>query len=229
MKNLFSITFQFFKNSPKLAIIYANSRLMRDRNIRKLTDIQRKKINIIRYDLMSNQSLLTYLKDALEDTPIYGPAICTSPEVYILCRIWKPDIVVETGVAAGYSSTIILQALEDNSKGRLFSVDLGKKWFGKDVGWLVPKELRHRWTLIIGSSQQRLSPLLEELGQIEVFYHDSEHTYENMMFEYKTAWNHLTEGGLVLSHDIGKAFYDFAKKVRRKPIRILYGLGAIKK
>lgn len=204
---------------------------MKEKNLRKLTKhkIQKKEIETIRSDLLSNRDLLTYLEKTLKDTPIYGPALYTSPEIYVLCRIWKPNLVVETGVAAGYSSTIILQALEDNCKGKLFSIDIGQKQFGRNVGWLVPKKLRSRWTLIIGSTHQRLRPLLTRLDQIDVFYHDSAHTYENMMFEYETAWNPLAEGGLLLSHDIGKAFYDFAKKVQREPMRILYGLGAMKK
>lgn len=221
--------FQFFKNSPRLATIYAFSRVMRKRNLRKLTGCSDKKIYRIRSDLMFNQRLLSYLENSLKHIPIYGPNIHESPELYIICRIWEPDFVVETGVAAGYSSTLILQALEDNGKGRLFSIDIGQRHFGRDIGWLVPKELQPRWTLYLESSQKRLKPLLEELGQINIFYHDSEHTYENMMFEYETSYAHIKSGGVLLTHDMGKAFYDFAKKVRRKPIRVLYGLGAIKK
>lgn len=224
-------TIQFLKQNPKLAIIYAYSRFMKERNLRKLTEykIPKKEIQKIRSNLLSNRELSTFLDRTLRDTSIYGPAKYVASEIYVLCRIMKPDLVVETGVASGYSSTIILQALEDNGKGKLFSIDIGKKRFGRNVGWLVPKELRRRWTLTIGSSQQRLRPLLEKLHQIDVFYHDSLHTYENMMFEYETAWNHLTRGGLLLSHDIGRAFFDFAKKVQQKPTRILYGFGAMKK
>jgi hypothetical protein len=36
----------------------------------------------------------------------------------------KPDKVVETGVYKGSSSAVTLQALEDNNKGKLFSIDL---------------------------------------------------------------------------------------------------------
>lgn len=44
--------------------------------------------------------------------------------LYLLIRAIKPAIVVETGVAAGISSSHILKALCDNGSGFLHSVDL---------------------------------------------------------------------------------------------------------
>lgn len=54
--------------------------------------------------------------------------------------------------------------------------------------------------------------LLAEIGKVDIFLHDSEHTYDNMMFEYATAWDYLPKGGLLLSHDISwnNAGRDFA-------------------
>ena len=43
--------------------------------------------------------------------------------LYAVCRLIRPRIVVETGVAAGVSSAFILKALEDNSYGILHSID----------------------------------------------------------------------------------------------------------
>lgn len=44
--------------------------------------------------------------------------------LYAICRIMKPDIVVETGVAQGVSTAFILKALSANNAGGLFSIDL---------------------------------------------------------------------------------------------------------
>ena len=43
--------------------------------------------------------------------------------LYYLCRILKPKNVIETGVAYGISSSYILQALEANKFGKLYSID----------------------------------------------------------------------------------------------------------
>lgn len=125
--------------------------------------------------------------------------------------------MVETGVADGATSAYILQALEDNGRGHLHSIDLPSERLppGAAPGWIVDASLRHRWTLRIGASSQLLEPLLRELDSIDVFLHDSLHTYDNMLFEYRAAWPFLHGDGLFLSHDVGRntAFFDFAREV----------------
>ena len=93
---------------------------------------------------------------------------------------------------------------------------------GKEPGFAVPDELRSRWHLELGMSQEILPRLLENLGMIDVFFHDSEHTYENMMFECEQAWPHLNEQGVMLLDDVqsNNAFKDFSATVRRKPLVI---------
>jgi len=133
--------------------------------------------------------------------------------LYQLCRIFKPEYIVETGVAYGHSSAYILQALHDNKKGQLFSIDyVFRPWESKEmIGAIIPNELRKRWKLIFGPSSKELKKLLESLGSIDIFFHDSLHTYKNMIFEFKTAWSFITKGGFLLSDDIltNNAFRDF--------------------
>lgn len=137
--------------------------------------------------------------------------------IYALIRLLRPATVVETGVADGATSAYILQALEDNGRGHLHSIDLPSERLppGAAPGWIVDASLRHRWTLRIGASGQLLEPLLSELDSIDVFLHDSLHTYDNMLFEYRAAWPFLHGDGLFLSHDVGRntAFFDFAREV----------------
>lgn len=45
------------------------------------------------------------------------------PLLYFLSRLRRPAVVVETGVAAGWSSVAILEALEANQGGTLYSSD----------------------------------------------------------------------------------------------------------
>lgn len=139
------------------------------------------------------------------------------PALYILGRVLRPRVVVETGVSSGASSAYLLQALCDNGAGHLYSVDLppGDLPSGWGAGWIVPAELRQAWSLSLGDTRQRLGPLLEGLGEIDWFLHDSLHTYEHMLWEFRTAWPHLKVGGLFLSHDVGanEAFFDFMAEV----------------
>jgi predicted O-methyltransferase YrrM len=45
-----------------------------------------------------------------------------------------------------------------------------------------------------------------------LFYHDSDHTYDHMMFEFRHALRKLTPGGLIVADDISwnAAMWDFA-------------------
>ena len=58
-------------------------------------------------------------------------------------------------------------ALEDNRKGKLYSIDLPSERLppGKAPGWIVSDDLRHRWDLRIGGSEESLEPLLKELDR----------------------------------------------------------------
>lgn len=132
--------------------------------------------------------------------------------LYIICRRQKPDIIIETGVASGVSSSHILCALEYNKHGQLYSIDM-PWWQENESGWLVPDYLRHRWHLLLGKSSEKLAPLLKKVAEIDIFLHDSDHSYQNMLWEFQTAWTCLKTGGLLLSHNIdyNDAFSDFCQ------------------
>ena len=142
--------------------------------------------------------------------------------IFCTVRTLRPTLVVETGVANGVSSTIILEALSRNQSGTLYSIDLPGKDpsailpSGCETGWLVPERLRHRWRLLMGETSSVLPELLSKLGTIQMFYHDSDHQYDNMMFEFSSAWKHLENGGIIISDntDLNPAFKDFCSKVR---------------
>jgi predicted O-methyltransferase YrrM len=146
--------------------------------------------------------------------PLYDFSIGTALGLvlYVISRRQKPDIVVETGVASGVSSSYILCALEQNKRGRLYSIDL-PWWQGNQSGWLIPEYLRHRWHLIIGRSSEELAPLLRQVAEIDIFLHDSDHSYQNMLWEFQAAWRYLKAGGLLLAHNIdtNEAFSDFCR------------------
>lgn len=123
---------------------------------------------------------------------------------YLACRLAKPEVVVETGVAYGVSSAFILAAMEENGRGRLYSVDLPPLRRASRTlhGAAVPEGLRDRWTLRRGSSRRVLPDLLRDLGEIDLFLHDSLHTRRNMLFEFDGAWLALRPGGVLLADDV---------------------------
>lgn len=133
---------------------------------------------------------------------------------YALIRKYSIEKIVETGVSMGWSSFMILEALNRQNKGSLYSIDLNDSEMVKEnggVGYLVPSNYKKRWNLIIGDSKQHLEKLLHSLNKIDMFIHDSEHSDEHMSFEYNAAWKYLRKDGILCSDDINhsNAFKDF--------------------
>jgi hypothetical protein len=125
--------------------------------------------------------------------------------VWCLTSHLSPLAVVETGVARGITSRVVLERIRQNGDGRLWSIDLpavNHPGFAGEIGYAVPPEIRDPWTLIEGSSRHKLSPLLKTLGTIDLFVHDSLHSERNMRFELSRAWPALRVGGAAVVDDV---------------------------
>jgi hypothetical protein len=170
--------------------------------------------------------------------------------LYAIIRKLRPTTVVETGVCNGLSSAIVLAALTRNVSGHLYSIDLpeyansrqndARFWIGKggavvpeneQSGWLVPPRLREHWTLSLGKSSELLPALLATVGDLDLFIHDSEHSFQNQLFEFRTAFNRLRNGGIIFASDINwsRAFDVFSKEVSDQSRRFFvdYSLGLV--
>jgi hypothetical protein len=123
---------------------------------------------------------------------------------YALARIIQPRAIVETGVCYGVTSAFLLQALQVNGSGILHSIDLPPLGRNADhfVGTVVPAGLRHNWTLHRGSSRSLLPSVLQSLRQVDLFVHDSLHTYRNMRREFETIQPCLSPTAAVVADDI---------------------------
>jgi hypothetical protein len=124
--------------------------------------------------------------------------------IWCLVRHLRPHEVVETGVGHGVTSRFILEALERNGAGRLWSIDLPpwRPGWQDHIGIAVGNGHPDRWSLIKGSSRQQLTPLLARLGVIDVFVHDSLHSERNVRFELDRAWAVLRPGGAIVVDDV---------------------------
>jgi hypothetical protein len=58
-----------------------------------------------------------------------------------------------------------------------------------------------------------LPKILGEAGSVSIFIHDSLHTYDHMMAEFRLGYDALELGGLLISDDIGynSAWQDFCR------------------
>lgn len=151
--------------------------------------------------------------------------------VYALTRAIRPRVFVESGVLHGLTSIFILEALDRNRKGQLISADLpsypetgpsNKDGCmavlprGREPGWVIPEAMRGRWSFHEGATTDVLPSVLEDVGLIDVFLHDSEHTTQTMYEELELGWRHLRSGGVLIcdNFDMSSAFGDMIGKYR---------------
>lgn len=167
--------------------------------------------------------------------------------LYVVVRIARPAVMVETGVFDGESTAVILQAMRDNGTGELVSIDLpavdtivgsthkmaeSRLPARQQPGWVIPQYLRERLRLLLGDSRQLLPEVFVTHPIVDAFFHDSLHTYEHQLLEYSAAWPHLREGGVLLSDDItwSAAFHRFCRQHGRSYVRTGGGaFGAVRK
>ncbi|MDQ6711251.1 MAG: class I SAM-dependent methyltransferase [Candidatus Dormibacteraeota bacterium] len=116
----------------------------------------------------------------------------------------RPAVAVETGVARGLTSATILSAMENRETGHLYSIDLPPltKGWAQQSRTAVSGDLQHRWSYVRGATRRKLPGLLARLKPVDLFVHDSLHTYDNMRFELESAWPALRAGGVLIADDI---------------------------
>jgi methyltransferase family protein len=124
--------------------------------------------------------------------------------IWCLVAHLRPAAVVETGVAHGLTSRVILEGIQRNGSGHLWSVDLPAvdPALHHEIGIAIPAALRPHWTYVEGTSRRRLPGLVRRLKHVDLFLHDSLHTGRNTFFELDTVWPTLPPGGAALVDDI---------------------------
>jgi hypothetical protein len=194
-----------FNKNPEIKSLFSNTGINESEINEYLSEIRDSNHIINAHKKMANERFFL----------VEPPERCLS--LYILIRHYQPDIVVETGVADGFSSVYNLTALSKNDNGNLYSIDLphSTRDDNRKMGWIIPSNLRSRWDLRLGDSKDVLPQLLEKITP-NIFFHDSLHTYDHMMFEFKHSYKYMDEG-IISSHDIqlNSSFVDFAEEISR--------------
>lgn len=194
-------------------------------------------------ELIDNKELISSIENQVKDVPEFETKKFGSVfdfrlyriALYLITRAAKPAHFVETGVLHGLSSLFVLEAMRLNKCGRLTSIDLpsytsdgpaNKDGYfavlppGKEPGWTIQPMYRERWDLRLGASLRILPDVLSKHEQIDIFCHDSEHTYQTMWEELNMAWPKLKSGGILICDNIeaNSSFFDFSRKVERFPL-----------
>jgi predicted O-methyltransferase YrrM len=150
--------------------------------------------------------------------------------LYTVARSLRPQHVIETGVAAGVSTTFLGAALIDNGSGQLCSIELpaenvrGQRqadgalfqWPDYGVGWAIPDTVRaqlgQRHRLVLQDVRAALPSILSKMPSVDLFFHDDLHQPDHMLWEYRLVWEHLNPGGLLISDDVNYGWVRFCEE-----------------
>lgn len=94
--------------------------------------------------------------------------------------------------------------MQRNGFGTLHSVDISP-----NVGVLVDEDERKHWNLHLLPHNDRaaaFNSLVAEIGELDLFLHDSDHSYRWQMMEYRAANKSLGKGGMLLSDDVDSSY-----------------------
>jgi len=117
----------------------------------------------------------------------------------------KPKRIIETGVAYGWSSLIILEGLKGLDDCKLISVDMPyPKANNEDfVGIAVPERLRQNWEIVRKPDRNGLKQAIARHGgEVDLFHYDSDKSWWGRKFAFPLMWKHLRKGGVFISDDI---------------------------
>ncbi len=128
--------------------------------------------------------------------------------LYFLVRKFKPNIVVETGVAAGWSSLAILRGLSKNKNGKLYSSDF--PYFRLEnpeqyIGILAKNESnRMDWFLDTRGDDVAVNEIKKKIGNnpIDIIHYDSDKSYSGREKFLKNLNSNINSKTVIIFDDI---------------------------
>jgi predicted O-methyltransferase YrrM len=127
------------------------------------------------------------------------------PYLYFFTRFLRAQTIVETGVAAGYSSLAILEAIRKNGYGRLYSSDFPYFRLEKPeqyIGLVVDDDLKKDWTLLIEGDKENIPAILNSVDHIDLFHYDSDKSCAGRGWTMSKIEPYLGSKSIIIMDDI---------------------------
>ncbi|GHK04212.1 hypothetical protein SY2F82_60090 [Streptomyces sp. Y2F8-2] len=143
--------------------------------------------------------------------------------LYFLTRLLTPQVVLETGVAAGWSTTAFLTAIRSNGKGHLYSSDF--PFFRipdpeRFVGYLVPEQLKGPWTLRLKGDRSNLDEILRPGVKVDLVHYDSDKSRGGREWFARRIAGHLAPNAVIVMDDINDNLFFRDRYALSSPFRV---------
>lgn len=141
--------------------------------------------------------------------------------LYFITRLTRPSCVIETGVAAGFSSVAFLEAMDRNNHGHLYSSDFPYFRIGnpeKYIGALVTEKLKNRWSLYVEGDKHNVPIIKEQVKDVDIFHYESDKSYEGREYAYDAVKDNLHDESIIIYDDIedNTHFYNLNQKLEKR-------------
>jgi hypothetical protein len=166
------------------------------------------------YDENNLQEIEDQLQGEIEETNFKKSEMTYKERAFLngIIRKTKPKTVVEIGLSAGGSTSVILNAMQDMKGSKLYSFDYNTIWYrdvhlGKDVGrktgflasQIVPK-LTSKWQLFTGGVPCKFFDVLPEDG-VDICFIDTAHFNPGEHLNILEVLPFMKKNALIIYHD----------------------------
>ena len=130
----------------------------------------------------------------------YDIEASTAQMLYVIVRWRRPKVVLETGIARGFSSYALLSAVKANGFGVVHSCDVDPA-----AGEFVNASLKSHWMkhVVDGrDAEKSFVSVVRDIESVDLFFHDSNHREQWMEFEFKTVLPKMSPRAVLGSDDV---------------------------
>ena len=198
---------------------------------KRLLNISKREIHDLEYDSIQMFNYICEKLSILDEDgqnikkSIVGTSGSTT-RLKVLAYIVKHfnfDMVIESGTQHGLSS-LVMERFVNRKNCSIYSLDIKSNVMPEGLGLIKFVILKPRVRI---SFKETTKSLVNANDKI-LFFHDSDHSYENMTFEFNWAWNELKVDCLV-SDDVSEnmAFSNFVKRNNLIPSYCKFDSGSV--
>lgn len=124
----------------------------------------------------------------------------------------QPDMVFETGTHKGRSTSAIIDAMDENHRGRIWTVDMDD--YGIESSGAIPESSLHRLTKVIGRTPDILSSeQLKAIPEIDLAFLDGDHEEESLRAEIEFVRTHAADNCVILFENSRDAMWPDVRRV----------------
>lgn len=152
-----------------------------------------------------------------ESAWIVGPE--TGHMLYWLVRVWQPENIVEIGTSIGYSAIWMAAALEENGRGKIFTIESHKKRFEMSQKNIADSGISQRIIQIKGHAPEVFESDSTFSKKIDMAFFDA--TKQETQSFFDAVFPRMPVGGLIVVDNVQshryKSMLKFINAIHKDP------------